>query len=151
MTSLAVAVGAEFIGTALFQLIGGSSTLFLDEPTSGMDPHSRRSIWQLLRAQREGRTLVLTTHFLDEAEMLADVAQQQEEIAQDTRGWLYGYLLLAYSPLENAELDRYIAFAQSDAGRSLNTALFEGFGTAYEDVSYALGRAVALNMVAEEL
>ena len=53
-------------------LIGGSSTLFLDEPTSGMDPHSRRSIWQLLRAQREGRTLVLTTHFLDEAEMLAD-------------------------------------------------------------------------------
>ena len=85
------------------------------------------------------------------AEMLADVAQQQEEIAQDTRGWLYGYLLLAYSPLEDAELDRYIAFAQSDAGRSLNTALFEGFGTAYEDVSYALGRAVALNMVAEEL
>ena len=104
------------------------------------------SNFQFMRGMADGNALQMT-----EAEMLADVAQQQEEIAQDTRGWLYGYLLLAYSPLEDAELDRYIAFAQSDAGRSLNTALFEGFGTAYEDVSYALGRAVALNMVAEEL
>jgi ABC-type multidrug transport system ATPase subunit len=53
-------------------LIGNSRTLFLDEPTSGMDPHSRRAIWALLREQREGRTIVLTTHFLDEAELLAD-------------------------------------------------------------------------------
>mmetsp|Transcript_12011 Transcript_12011/g.38478 ORF Transcript_12011/g.38478 Transcript_12011/m.38478 type:complete len:162 (+) Transcript_12011:2213-2698(+) len=37
-----------------------------------MDPHSRRAIWALLREQRQGRTVVLTTHFLDEAEMLAD-------------------------------------------------------------------------------
>ncbi|KAL1503435.1 hypothetical protein AB1Y20_011923 [Prymnesium parvum] len=53
-------------------LMGGSRTIFLDEPTSGMDPHSRRAIWGLLREQREGRTLVLTTHFLDEAELLSD-------------------------------------------------------------------------------
>ena len=53
-------------------LIGGAKTIFLDEPTSGMDPHSRRSIWALLREQREGRTIVLTTHFLDEAEILSD-------------------------------------------------------------------------------
>ena len=53
-------------------LLGGPETCFLDEPTSGMDPHSRRSIWALLRAQREGRTIVLTTHFLDEAEILSD-------------------------------------------------------------------------------
>eukprot|EP00966_Prymnesium_polylepis_P145776 3367469-Prymnesium_polylepis.1 len=52
--------------------MGGSRTIFLDEPTSGMDPHSRRAIWQLLREQREGRTIVLTTHFLDEAELLSD-------------------------------------------------------------------------------
>ena len=44
----------------------------LTRPTSGMDPHSRRSIWALLREQREGRTIVLTTHFLDEAEILSD-------------------------------------------------------------------------------
>ena len=50
----------------------GPATCFLDEPTCGMDPHSRRAIWALLRTQREGRTLVLTTHFLDEAEILSD-------------------------------------------------------------------------------
>ena len=53
-------------------LLGQPTTTFLDEPTSGMDPHSRRAIWALLRTQREGRTLVLTTHFLDEAEILSD-------------------------------------------------------------------------------
>jgi len=53
-------------------LIGRPRTVFLDEPTSGMDPHSRRSIWTLLREQRQGRTIVLTTHFLDEAEILSD-------------------------------------------------------------------------------
>jgi ABC-type Na+ transport system ATPase subunit NatA len=53
-------------------VLGGSRTLFLDEPTSGMDPHSRRAIWALLRQLREGRTVVLTTHFLDEAEILSD-------------------------------------------------------------------------------
>ncbi|EOD11209.1 hypothetical protein EMIHUDRAFT_431238 [Emiliania huxleyi CCMP1516] len=50
---------------------GGARTLFLDEPTSGMDPHSRRAIWALLREVRRGRTVVLTTHFLDEAELLS--------------------------------------------------------------------------------
>ena len=53
-------------------LIGGSTTIFLDEPTSGMDPHARRFTWDLLRGQREGRTVVLTTHFLDEAEVRSE-------------------------------------------------------------------------------
>lgn len=50
-------------------LIGGSDIVFLDEPTSGMDPNTRRSIWQiLLDAKNSNRTIVLTTHHLDEAE-----------------------------------------------------------------------------------
>lgn len=53
-------------------LIGGSKIVFLDEPTSGMDPYSRRSTWNLLRSNRAGRTIILTTHFLDEADLLGD-------------------------------------------------------------------------------
>ena len=53
-------------------LIGESSVVFLDEPTSGMDPFSRRSTWKFLRSNRSGRCIVLTTHFMDEADLLAD-------------------------------------------------------------------------------
>ncbi|KAL0281552.1 UNVERIFIED_CONTAM: hypothetical protein PYX00_002501 [Menopon gallinae] len=52
--------------------IGGPRTIFLDEPTAGVDPFSRRSIWDLLIKYKEGRTLILTTHFLDEADLLGD-------------------------------------------------------------------------------
>ena len=53
--------------------VGGSELLFLDEPSSGLDPNSRRTIWQLIRdLKAEGRTIVLTTHHLEEAEALAD-------------------------------------------------------------------------------
>ena len=53
-------------------LIGDSKVVFLDEPTSGMDPYSRRMIWNLLRNYRENRVIMLTTHFMDEADLLGD-------------------------------------------------------------------------------
>ncbi|CAJ1347857.1 unnamed protein product, partial [Effrenium voratum] len=53
-------------------LIGRPPVVFLDEPTSGMDPYSRRSTWNIIRAAREGRVVVLTTHFMDEADILGD-------------------------------------------------------------------------------
>ena len=53
-------------------LIGNSKIVFLDEPTSGMDPYSRRMIWNLLRNYREDRIIILTTHFMDEADLLGD-------------------------------------------------------------------------------
>uniref|UniRef100_A0A8P0NKN6 ATP binding cassette subfamily A member 7 n=1 Tax=Canis lupus familiaris TaxID=9615 RepID=A0A8P0NKN6_CANLF len=52
--------------------VGGSRVVILDEPTAGVDPASRRSIWELLLKYREGRTLILSTHHLDEAEVLGD-------------------------------------------------------------------------------
>ncbi|ELK29428.1 ATP-binding cassette sub-family A member 7 [Myotis davidii] len=52
--------------------VGGSRVVILDEPTAGVDPASRRSIWELLLKYREGRTLILSTHHLDEAELLGD-------------------------------------------------------------------------------
>eukprot|EP00808_Paulinella_micropora_P011872 g18625.t1 len=53
-------------------LIGDSKVVFLDEPTSGMDPYSRRSTWDLLQQAKKGRVIVLTTHFMDEADYLGD-------------------------------------------------------------------------------
>ena len=53
-------------------LVGGSKVVLLDEPTSGMDPGARRIIWDLLSSEKKGRTLVLSTHFMDEADVLGD-------------------------------------------------------------------------------
>lgn len=53
-------------------LVGDSKVVFLDEPTSGMDPYSRRSTWQILQNARQGRSIILTTHFMDEADLLGD-------------------------------------------------------------------------------
>ncbi|PFH59356.1 hypothetical protein XA68_12485 [Ophiocordyceps unilateralis] len=53
-------------------LAGGSAVCCVDEVSSGLDPISRRKIWDILLAERGRRTLILTTHFLDEADLLAD-------------------------------------------------------------------------------
>ena len=53
--------------------MGGSKIVFLDEPSSGLDPVSRRMIWDILiELKSEKRTIVLTTHHLEEAEVLAE-------------------------------------------------------------------------------
>lgn len=44
----------------------------LDEPTSGMDPSARRATWDLLQGEKRSRTILLTTHFMDEADLLGD-------------------------------------------------------------------------------
>ncbi|KAG9232654.1 hypothetical protein BJ875DRAFT_497297 [Amylocarpus encephaloides] len=51
---------------------GGSAVCCIDEVSSGLDPLSRRKIWDILLAERGARTIILTTHFLDEADLLAD-------------------------------------------------------------------------------
>ena len=60
------------LGLAL-ALVNDPKICFLDEPTTGLDPQARRSIWEVIRKLREeGRTVFLTTHYLEEAELLAD-------------------------------------------------------------------------------
>ena len=54
-------------------LVNDPELVFLDEPTTGLDPQARRSLWEVVRGmKREGRTVILTTHYMDEAEALCD-------------------------------------------------------------------------------
>jgi ABC-2 type transport system ATP-binding protein len=63
-------------------LVGDPDLVFLDEPTTGFDPAARRAAWEMIRSLRElGKTVLLTTHYLDEAEQLADrVAVMREGV-----------------------------------------------------------------------
>lgn len=69
-------------------LVGDPELLFLDEPTTGLDPSSRRQLWELVRSFRaDGRTILLTTHYMDEAERLCDrvaIVDHGKVIALDT-------------------------------------------------------------------
>ena len=69
-------------------LVGDPELLFLDEPTTGLDPASRRELWAIIRRfQEEGRTILLTTHYMDEAERLCDrvaIFDQGKIIAEGT-------------------------------------------------------------------
>jgi len=59
-------------GLAL-SLVNTPELLFLDEPTTGLDPNARRAIWEVIRGLKaKGKTIILTTHYLDEAQQLSD-------------------------------------------------------------------------------
>ncbi len=75
-------------------IVGRPGLLFLDEPTTGFDPQARRAFWDLVRSlRRDGTTILLTTHYLDEAEQLADrvaVIARGRIVAVDTPARLGG-------------------------------------------------------------
>src|SRR5688572_10173250 len=74
--------------SAACALAGDPELLFLDEPTTGLDPQSRRQLWDLVEALRaSGRSIVLTTHYMEEAERLCDrvaIVDHGKAIALDT-------------------------------------------------------------------
>jgi ABC-type multidrug transport system ATPase subunit len=52
--------------------VGDAKTIILDEPTAGVDPYARRAIWELLIKLKQGRTILLSSHHMDEADILGD-------------------------------------------------------------------------------
>jgi hypothetical protein len=88
---------------------------------------------------------------LTEEQILTDVWSQETEIRKNTYEWVYSYLLLAYQPLSDDELQTYISFSESDEGKALNTALFVAFDEMFEGISRALGLASSQYMAGQDL
>jgi len=88
---------------------------------------------------------------LSDGDILRDIREQEEETRNETREWVYGFLLMAYRPVDDAVLAEYIDISGTDAGEVLNRALFAGFDRMYTDISYAPGLALAREMQVQEL
>jgi ABC-2 type transport system ATP-binding protein len=94
-------------------LVGDPALLFLDEPTTGLDPQSRRQLWELIEGFKAGgRSILLTTHYMDEAERLCDrvaIVDHGRVIALGTPRELIASLqaehVLAFSVTEGTRLD----------------------------------------------
>ncbi len=86
-----------------------------------------------------------------EADILSDVWSQEAEIRDDTESWLFSFLLMAYRPLSDDELEAYYIYSETPAGQALNAALFAGFDSMYDLISYQLGQAVARAMGASDI
>jgi ABC-2 type transport system ATP-binding protein len=97
-------------------LVGDPELLFLDEPTTGLDPQSRRQLWDIIRGfGDQGRTVLLTTHYMDEAERLCDrvaIVDQGRVLALDSPRQL----------IANLGGDHVIEFALADSGAPLEPA-----------------------------
>jgi ABC-2 type transport system ATP-binding protein len=69
-------------------LVSDPEIVFLDEPTTGLDPHARRQVWEVLKGLKgRGKTVFLTTHYMEEAELLADtvaIISKGRIVAMDT-------------------------------------------------------------------
>ena len=120
-------------------LIGDPMLLFLDEPTTGLDPHSRRQLWEIISAcRRQGRTTLLTTHYMEEAERLCDrvaIIDQGRIIAlgapQELIARLGGHHVVEFSLAPAAAAEQPVEFwsdlpsvvsCRSEAGKILLSA-----------------------------
>lgn len=97
-------------------LVGDPDLLFLDEPTTGLDPQARRQLWELVEEFKSaGRTIVLTTHYMDEAERLCErvaIMDHGKEIARGTPREL----------IASTCAEHMVAFSAGSAGNALDLA-----------------------------
>jgi len=87
--------------TIAASLINDPEVVFLDEPTTGLDPQARRNVWELVQQiHREGRTIILTTHFMEEAQLLCQrvaIMDAGRIVALDTPSGLIRQLPVPYT------------------------------------------------------
>lgn len=88
---------------------------------------------------------------VSEADILAEVWSQEDEIRANTTEWAYSYLLMAYQPLSDEDLDIYTALADTPEGRALNSALFAAYDEVFVQISENLGRAAARFMAGQDI
>ena len=88
---------------------------------------------------------------VSEDQLLTDVWSQEAEIRGSTTEWIQSFLFMAYQPLEDTDLQAYIAFSETDAGADINRAMFESFDRLFNGISRSLGRAAATEMTSQEL
>ncbi len=88
---------------------------------------------------------------MTEDQMLADVWGQEPDLRAETEDWLFPFLSLAYQPLSDDDLDAYIAFSETAAGKQMNAALFAAFDTVFTRISNDLGRAAGKQMQGEDI
>ncbi|MCF2903888.1 hypothetical protein L0666_02725 [Octadecabacter sp. CECT 8868] len=88
---------------------------------------------------------------LTEEQILSDVWSQEADIRDSTTKWLYSFLFMAYAPLDDADLQAYIAFSETEAGAQVNRAMFDSFDRLFTGISRSLGRAAANEMTSQEL
>lgn len=88
---------------------------------------------------------------MSDAEIVAQVWAQEEEIRHSTEEWVFSFLLLAYQPLSDSELEVYIAFSESEAGQALNQALFEAFDAIFVLTAEQTGEAMASALASEDI
>lgn len=88
---------------------------------------------------------------MTEQDILSDVWSQEEEIRADTEEWVHSYLLMAYQPLSDEDLQTYIDMARTPEGRALNRALFAAFDEVFTDISATLGLAAARFIAGQDI
>ncbi len=97
-------------------LVGDPDFLFLDEPTTGLDPQARRQLWELIEAFKlAGRTILLTTHYMDEAERLCDriaIMDHGKVIAQGTPREL----------IASIGVEHVVEFSAGDVGKPVDVS-----------------------------
>ena len=91
------------------------------------------------------------TQPMPEADMLAEVWSQETDVRRDTTEWLFPFLMLAYQPLSDKELGKYIAFSETPAGQKANRAMFVAFDAMFVQVSKELGQSAGRLMAGQDI